>query len=101
MHIYNNWASFASFLDNSNWASLFLGILIPTIPVTLYVRWEHKKTRLHHEHLFHTLRSLESKVETNRVGIERLDANDAASPSGSPRADEGNENASTIRNEGT
>jgi hypothetical protein len=41
--IFNSWTLFYNWIDNSNIASLIMGILIPTIPVILYVRFKHSK----------------------------------------------------------
>jgi hypothetical protein len=41
--IFSSWTLFYNWVDNSNIASLLMGILIPTIPVILYVRFKHSK----------------------------------------------------------
>ncbi len=41
--IFSSWTLFYNWIDNSNIASLIMGILIPTIPVILYVRFKHSK----------------------------------------------------------
>ena len=41
--IFSSWDLFYNWIDNSNIASLLMGLLIPTIPVILYVRYKQSK----------------------------------------------------------
>ena len=42
-HVYSCWRSFKTFVDNSNWAGLFLGLLIPTVPLAVHAEIRHRQ----------------------------------------------------------
>jgi hypothetical protein len=54
-HIWDSYSSFATFLDNSNWAGVGESILIPTIPLSLYIRFKHRQLHRQHRQLHEEL----------------------------------------------
>lgn len=69
-HVYNSWSSFKTFLDQSNWGGTIVSLIVPTIPITLYTRYEHRKTRAHAERLH---RAAHPHLRQGRRGVPPME----------------------------
>jgi hypothetical protein len=74
-----SWSAFANWANNSNIASLVMGIVIPGIFIYGFVHYEHRKTRrhitAHHEALHARLDGIEE-----HLGMERRDGSSGPPP---------------------
>lgn len=79
VHWYNNWTSFAFFLDNSNWPPYFLAALLPGVFIYGWTHWLHRKqmTKMveHHDsHMSEMAKMHETLGRIHLNGIRNLHA---------------------------
>lgn len=69
VHWYNNWTSFAFFLDNSNWPTYFLAAALPGVFIYAWTHWLHRQQRAENRALH---QAIHDKLDAHGAALAKI-----------------------------